>query len=90
ETKEETKEEVVTEEVASQESNKEVASNEIGEVKEEDTDYITYKVQNGDTLRKISQDHYKTELRAKDIIKLNGLENGDNIYPGQTLKLPVE
>ncbi|MEG0352683.1 MAG: LysM peptidoglycan-binding domain-containing protein [Cellulosilyticaceae bacterium] len=90
EAKVETKEEVVTEEVASQESNKEVASNEIGEVKEEDTDYITYKVQNGDTLRKISQDHYKTELRAKDIIKLNGLENGDNIYPGQTLKLPVE
>lgn len=86
----ETKEEEVAEEVDSQESNKEVASNETSEVKEEDTDYITYKVQNGDTLRKISEDHYKTELRAKDIIKMNDLENGDNIYPGQTLKLPVE
>lgn len=71
-------------------SGEEVASNTTSEVNEGEQDYITYKVQDGDTLRKISQDHYKTELRAKEIIKLNDLENGDNIYPGQTLKLPVE
>ncbi|MGL4345246.1 MAG: LysM peptidoglycan-binding domain-containing protein [Cellulosilyticaceae bacterium] len=54
----------------------------------EDEDYITYKVQEGDTLRKISYDHYETEKRAREIITLNELENGDQIYVGQTLKLP--
>lgn len=49
---------------------------------------ITYTVQEGDTLRKISYDHYQTEKRTKEIIKLNDLENGDQIYVGQVLKLP--
>lgn len=56
----------------------------------EGKDYILYTVQDGDTLRKISQKHYQTELRTKEIIKLNEIENGDNIFPGQKLKLPVE
>nr|WP_307991893.1 LysM peptidoglycan-binding domain-containing protein [uncultured Niameybacter sp.] len=53
-------------------------------------DYIEYVVQEGDSLRKISYDHYQTELRTKDIIALNELENGDHIWVGQVLKLPAE
>ena len=53
-------------------------------------DYITYVVQEGDSLRKISFDHYQTELRTKEIIALNEIENGDDIYVGQKLKLPAE
>lgn len=56
----------------------------------EDADYITYVVEEGDSLRKISFDHYQTELRTKEIIALNDLENGDHIYVGQKLKLPAE
>lgn len=58
--------------------------------KDTDEDYLSYTVQEGDSLRKISQDHYQTELRAKEIIKLNDLENGDQIHVGQVLKLPAE
>ncbi|MEG0319045.1 MAG: LysM peptidoglycan-binding domain-containing protein [Niameybacter sp.] len=53
-------------------------------------DYMEYVVQEGDSLRKISYDHYKTELRTKEIIAMNDLENGDNIYVGQTIKIPTE
>jgi nucleoid-associated protein YgaU len=53
-------------------------------------DYIEYVVQPGDTLLKISYAHYKTEKRARDIIQMNSIENGDNIFIGQKLKLPVE
>ena len=53
-------------------------------------EYITYIVQEGDSLRKISFDHYQTELRTKEIIALNDIENGDDIHVGQKLKLPAE
>ncbi len=56
----------------------------------QEEDYITYVVQEGDSLRKISFDHYQTELRTKEIIALNEIENGDDIYVGQKLKLPAE
>lgn len=62
----------------------------VEEVAEEEVDYITYEVQEGDSLRKISFDHYQTELRTKEIIALNEIENGDHIYVGQKLKLPAE
>ena len=50
-------------------------------------EYITYEVESGDTLRSISQKHYNTESRAKEIIQWNNLENGDHIFVGQKLKL---
>ena len=56
----------------------------------QEEDYITYVVQEGDSLRTISFDHYQTELRTKEIIALNEIENGDDIYVGQKLKLPAE
>ena len=100
ETKEVISEEVVIAEEPAKEEVKEEVKEDVQEevketVKEEkveasEEEYITYTVQDGDTLRKISFDHYKTELRAKEIIKLNGIDNGDNIYPGQKLKLPLE
>ena len=52
--------------------------------------YIEYVVKEGDSLRKISYNHYQTELRTKEIIALNELENGDHIWVGQVLKLPAE
>jgi nucleoid-associated protein YgaU len=54
---------------------------------EEVIDYIIYEVETGDTLRSISMKHYQTESRAKEIIKLNDLDNGDHIFVGQKLKL---
>ncbi|MGL6175219.1 MAG: LysM peptidoglycan-binding domain-containing protein [Cellulosilyticaceae bacterium] len=100
EAKEEVKEEITKEEVkediaVEKEERKEVAVKEepaktVKEELVEGKDYILYTVEDGDTLRKISEKHYKTELRTKEIIKLNEIENGDNIFPGQKLKLPVE
>lgn len=57
---------------------------------EEEEDYILYVVQTGDNLRTISYDHYQTEGRAKDIIKLNDIQDGDIIYVGEELKLPAK
>lgn len=82
----ETKEEAVQEEKVVKEEA--VAPSKEETVQKEDENYISYTVQEGDTLRKISYDHYQTEKRAKDISKLNGLENGDEIFVGQSLKLP--
>ncbi|MGL5676388.1 MAG: LysM peptidoglycan-binding domain-containing protein [Cellulosilyticaceae bacterium] len=48
----------------------------------------TYVVEEGDTLRKISMKHFNTELRTKEIIALNEIDNGDHIYVGQELKIP--
>ena len=91
--------------VATEEEVEEVASDveEVEEVSSTDTEeqqvveekpseeeYITYIVQEGDSLRKISFDHYQTELRTKEIIALNEIENGDDIHVGQKLKLPAE
>ncbi len=53
-------------------------------------DYKIYTVREGDSLRSISYDHYKTETRTKDIIRLNDIQNGDVIYVGEELKIPVE
>lgn len=84
-----------TEEVAVTEEKQVVSEEKEDKVESEseeasNKDYMEYVVQEGDSLRKISYDHYKTELRTKEIIALNDLENGDNIYVGQTLKLPTE
>ncbi|MGL4736138.1 MAG: LysM peptidoglycan-binding domain-containing protein [Cellulosilyticaceae bacterium] len=84
-------EEVVKEEapeVKKEEVKKEEQTAKVETEEEPEGNYLSYTVQEGDTLRKISYDHYKTEKRTKDIIKLNDLENGDEIYVGQNLKLP--
>lgn len=52
--------------------------------------YKRYVVEPGDTLRKISQKYFSTELRAKDIMVLNEIQNGDHIYVGQELLIPNE
>ena len=64
----------------------EVAQQEVVEA----TDYRLYVVEDGDTLRKISMKHFNTELRTKDIIALNEIENGDHIFVGQQLKIPMK
>ncbi len=53
-------------------------------------DYQTYVVESGDTVRSISLTYFDTELRAKEIIQFNALEDGDHIFVGQELKIPLE
>lgn len=81
EVKEAAKEEVAPED---KKSDKEVALEAGGK------DYKVYVIQEGDTLRKISQDHFQTEARTKDIIEMNGLENGDKILVGEEIKIPLK
>lgn len=87
------------EEIAAKESVEESVEESVKDVQDEEPivskevaseGSLTYTVQEGDSLRKISYDHYQTELRAKEIIALNELENGDHIHVGQVLKLPAE
>ncbi|MGL4363325.1 MAG: LysM peptidoglycan-binding domain-containing protein [Cellulosilyticaceae bacterium] len=79
-------EEVETEEVDSEEEAEDASV----ETEVESTEkYTTYVVESGDTLRRISEKHFETESRAKDISSLNGIENGDHIFVGQTLKIPA-
>ena len=83
---------IVTEE-ANKEGNDSVSEGTVDEVKDTVQDevamsYRTYVVESGDTLRKISEKYFNTELRAKDISRLNELENGDHIYVGQELLIP--
>ena len=72
----------------------EEASVETSDAKEKEEialeDYQVYVVQEGDSLRSISYDHYQTESRTKDIIRLNDIENGDVIHVGEELKIPLE
>lgn len=96
ETKEEVKEEVKEEikEEVKQEAKEEIKeeTEQVSNVQEEVTgaEYVSYVVQEGDTLRKISYDHYQTEGRARDIVKLNEIDDGDQIYVGQKIKIPAE
>ena len=64
----------------------------IGEVAEEKetTNYKEYVIQPGDTLRKISYNHYQTEMKARDIAKFNNMTNTDHIQIGQKIKIPLE
>jgi LysM repeat protein len=47
-----------------------------------------YVVKSGDTLSAIAKHYYGDTSRAKDIAKVNGIENPDLIQTGQTLVLP--
>ncbi len=54
-------------------------------------DYKAYKVQKNDTLQKISKKFYDTTRRWQKIFEVNRdvLESPDDIFPGQTLKIPL-
>lgn len=48
----------------------------------------TYTVKPGDSLMKISKQHYKDESKYKLIMEANNITNPDKIFVGQVLKLP--
>ncbi len=48
-------------------------------------EYRTYEVKPGDTLSKIGREY---GVNYMDIVKLNGIEDPDMIYPGQVFKIP--
>lgn len=50
--------------------------------------YVEYVVQAGDTLAKISREHYGTADRVAEICSLNGISNGDYIQAGEIILLP--
>ena len=47
-----------------------------------------YRVQKGDTLLEISRSRYGTDEMVAKICEINGLEDGDKIYVGETILLP--
>lgn len=56
-----------------------------GEREEEDYSIIMYVVKKGDTLWKIAKKYGST---IDDIVRTNGIENPDKIYPGEKLYIP--
>ena len=52
------------------------------------TVYVQYIVQEGDTLAKISRDHYGTDEKVSEICNLNDITNGDYIQAGEIILLP--
>ena len=50
--------------------------------------YVEYIVQTGDTLAKISRDHYGTDEKLEEICSLNGITDGDYIQAGEIILLP--
>lgn len=57
----------------------------------EEEDYISYVVKSGDSLWEISREHYpeiNPEVGIQLIMDENNIRNGNEIFPGQELKLP--
>ncbi len=50
--------------------------------------YVQYIVQEGDTLAKISRDHYGSDEMISEICLLNEISNGDYIQAGEIILLP--
>ncbi|MBQ6840982.1 MAG: LysM peptidoglycan-binding domain-containing protein [Bacilli bacterium] len=48
--------------------------------------YLEYAIRNGDTLCSIAQKHHTT---VDTLVKLNGIENADMIYAGNSLRIPI-
>ncbi|OON95462.1 MAG: hypothetical protein ATN36_08170 [Epulopiscium sp. Nele67-Bin005] len=97
--KEDEKEEVKEEETAKEDDKKEEtaksdekeeAEEALSDAVEDEGNYVIYTVEPGDTLRSISVEYFKTELRARDISTWNNIENGDHISVGQKLKILIE
>lgn len=58
-------------------------------LQENNQEYEIYIVEVGDTLADISYKKYGEAKRSVDIAKLNNIENTDQIYVGQELKMPI-
>lgn len=58
-------------------------------LKEDSQEYEIYVVEVGDTLADISYKKYGEAKKSVDIAKVNNIENTDQIYVGQELKLPI-
>ena len=58
------------------------------EVIEKESTYVRYIVQEGDTLAKISRDHYGSDEMVSQICTLNEITNGDYIQAGEIILLP--
>jgi len=80
-----------------EEASTEVAEASAGEEPEEETqevmsqavqEPVQYQVQVGDTLLGICRDRYGNEDMVNEICELNGLDDSDKIYVGQTIVLP--
>ncbi len=50
--------------------------------------YDTYTVQNGDTVMGICKKHYGSISKFSEVIAVNHLEDADQLYVGQEIKLP--
>lgn len=53
-----------------------------------ETEYESYIVKSGDTIMNICKRHYGDISKFNEIIELNDLENADQLYVGQEIKLP--
>lgn len=82
-TKEETTEKM-TEDILKEESTEE--ETEQKEAKKEK--YTLYTVDDGDTLLKISKEHYGDRTRVEDIMMANDIDDPNRLYIGMELKLP--
>ncbi|WDI30721.1 peptidoglycan-binding protein LysM [Hyphococcus flavus] len=60
------------------------------DIEDEPNQTVFYTVQKGDTLSKISKDHYGDPMKYPTIFEANKpmLSDPDKIYPGQTLRIP--
>lgn len=66
--------------------NNEKLENVSGGIKKATGRYTFHKVQPGETLASIARDY---NVSQSTIISLNGIKNPDLIYPGQSLKIPL-
>lgn len=73
---------------ASEEPVQETVSDQVEAAPEEPEQPEQYEVQQGDTLLEISRRKYGTDQMVKEICAVNGLEDSDKIYVGQTIVLP--
>lgn len=64
----------------------------VSEEKEDVDEYKVYEVKENDTLQKISRKFYGTTTKWSEIYEANKdvLGSPDQIFPGQTLKIPLE
>ena len=72
----------------SEEPVQETVSDQVEAATEEPEQPEQYEVQQGDTLLEISRRKYGTDQMVKEICAVNGLEDSDKIYVGQTIVLP--
>lgn len=70
---------------ASQETESQEAASEEAAAEPE---YESYIVKSGDTIMNICKRHYGDISKFNEIIELNDLENADQLYVGQEIKLP--